>query len=120
MVQTIAFRGINTTSVEVQTHIANELPTDAIVGLADTALVESHERMRATLLSIGLALPQKRIEENFAPADIWCDVGSNFRGAGLLGDAVAGVKWVLLFDCINGHCRNINIRQSLDFPNSCW
>ena len=35
LVQTIAFRGIDTILVDVQVHIANGLPTIAIVGLAD-------------------------------------------------------------------------------------
>ena len=37
LVQTIAFRGIDTIPVDVQVHIANGLPTIAIVGLADKA-----------------------------------------------------------------------------------
>ena len=37
LVQTIAFRGIDTSPVDVQVHIANGLPTIAIVGLADKA-----------------------------------------------------------------------------------
>jgi len=45
LVQTIAFRGIDTIPVEVQVHIANGLPTIAIVGLADKAVAESRERV---------------------------------------------------------------------------
>ena len=70
LVQTIAFRGIDTIPVEVQVHIANGLPTIAIVGLADKAVAESRERVRAALSSIGLALPPKRIAVNLAPADV--------------------------------------------------
>ena len=64
LVQTIAFRGIDTILVDVQVHIANGLPTIAIVGLADKAVAESRERVRAALSSIGLALPPKRIAVN--------------------------------------------------------
>jgi len=46
------------------------LPTIAIVGLADKAVAESRERVRAALSSIGLALPPKRIAVNLAPADV--------------------------------------------------
>ncbi|MGA1187138.1 MAG: magnesium chelatase domain-containing protein, partial [Candidatus Puniceispirillaceae bacterium] len=70
LVQTIAFRGIDTIPVEVQVHIANGLPTIAMVGLADKAVAESRERVRAALSSIGLALPPKRIAVNLAPADV--------------------------------------------------
>jgi magnesium chelatase family protein len=41
-----------------------------IVGLADKAVAESKERVRAALAAIGLALPYKRITVNLAPADL--------------------------------------------------
>ena len=69
-IKTVAFRGIDTIPVEVQVHIANGLPAMAIVGLADKAVAESRERVRAALASIGLALPPKRIAINLAPADV--------------------------------------------------
>ena len=70
LVQTIAFRGIDTIPVDVQLHIANALSTIAIVGLADKVVAGSRERVRAALSSIGLALPPKRIAVNLAPADV--------------------------------------------------
>ena len=70
LVQTIAFRGIDITPVDVQVHIANALPTIAIVGLADKAVAGLRERVRAALSLIGLALPPKRIAVNLAPADV--------------------------------------------------
>ena len=69
-ITTVAFRGIETIPVEVQVHIAKGLPAMAIVGLADKAVAESRERVRAGLGSIGLALPPKRIAVNLAPADV--------------------------------------------------
>ena len=57
LIQTVAFRGIDTIPVNVQVHIANGLPAIAVVGLADKAVAESRERVRAALSSIGLALP---------------------------------------------------------------
>jgi len=68
--RTVAFRGIDTIPVDVQVHVANGLPSMAIVGLADKAVAESKERVRAALASIGLALPPKRIAINLAPADV--------------------------------------------------
>jgi hypothetical protein len=41
-----------------------------VVGLADKAVAESRERVRAALSAIGLALPFKRITVNLAPADL--------------------------------------------------
>jgi magnesium chelatase family protein len=70
LVHTVAFRGIDTIPVDVQVHIANGLPAIAVVGLADKAVAESRERVRAALSSIGLALPPKRIAVNLAPADV--------------------------------------------------
>jgi len=69
-IRTVAFRGIDTIPVDVQVHVANGLPSMAIVGLADKAVAESRERVRAALASIGLALPPKRIAINLAPADV--------------------------------------------------
>lgn len=67
---TVAFRGIETLSVSVQVHMASGLPSMQIVGLADKAVTESRERVRAALSSMGLALPPKRIAVNLSPADI--------------------------------------------------
>ena len=41
-----------------------------IAGLADMTVVESRERVRVALLSLGFALPAKRIAVNLLPADI--------------------------------------------------
>ena len=69
-IRTMAFNGIDTIPVDVQVHLSNGMPSIAIVGLADKAVAESKERVRATLSSIGVALPPKRIAINLAPADI--------------------------------------------------
>ena len=70
LIQSVAFRGIDTIPVNVQVHFANGLPAIAVVGLADKAVAESRERVRAALSSIGLALPSKCIAVNLAPADV--------------------------------------------------
>ena len=67
---TVAFRGIDSLDVSVQVHMANGLPSMAIVGLAAKAVAESKERVRAALSSIGLGLPAKRIAINLSPADL--------------------------------------------------
>jgi magnesium chelatase family protein len=70
-VYTVAFDGIEAREVDVQVHIGdggNGVFT--IVGLADKAVAESRERVRAALSAVGLALPFKRITVNLAPADL--------------------------------------------------
>ncbi|MSO76965.1 MAG: ATP-binding protein [Alphaproteobacteria bacterium] len=69
-VGTVAFRGIEIVDVDVQVQMASGLPAFAVVGLADKAVGESRERVRAALAAMGLALPPRRITVNLAPADL--------------------------------------------------
>lgn len=70
-VYTVAFQGIEAREVDVQVHIAETGGGQFnVVGLADKAVAESRERVRAALAAIGLALPFKRITVNLAPADL--------------------------------------------------
>ncbi|MEO1091467.1 MAG: YifB family Mg chelatase-like AAA ATPase [Pseudomonadota bacterium] len=68
--RTVAFQGIEVKPVDVQVQLGAGLPAFAVVGLADKAVGESRERVRAALASLGLALPPKRITVNLAPADL--------------------------------------------------
>jgi len=70
-VYTVAFQGIEAREVDVQVHIGEgQNGNFNIVGLADKAVAESKERVRAALSAIGLALPYKRLTVNLAPADL--------------------------------------------------
>ena len=69
-IHTVAFLGIDAIDIQVQVQISSGLPAFTIVGLPDKAVAESHERVRAALSSMGLALPAKRITVNLSPADI--------------------------------------------------
>jgi magnesium chelatase family protein len=72
-VYTVAFQGIEAREVDVQVHIGDGGGAGGsftIVGLADKAVAESRERVRAALSAIGLALPFQRITVNLAPADL--------------------------------------------------
>src|ERR1700761_2601650 len=70
-IYTVAFQGIEAREVDVQVHISDSGGGQFnIVGLADKAVAESKERVRAALTAIGLALPYKRITVNLAPADL--------------------------------------------------
>src|SRR5580698_1638413 len=76
-VKTVAFEGVETTSIDVQVQIAPGLPAFTIVGLPDKAVAESRERVRAAIHALGLALPPKKIIVNLAPADLIKE-GSHF------------------------------------------
>lgn len=67
---TVAFSGIDVLKIDVEVRIMNGLPAFTIVGLADKAVAESKERIRAALTSVGLSLPASRITVNLAPADV--------------------------------------------------
>ena len=69
-VSTVAFEGIETRAVDVQVQVAPGLPKFHVVGLADKAVSEARERVRAALIASGLALPARRITVNLAPADV--------------------------------------------------
>ena len=67
----VALQDIEARKVDVQVHMAeggNDLIT--IVGLADKAVGESRERVRAVLSAIGLVAPHQRITVNLVPADL--------------------------------------------------
>ena len=69
-VATVAFEGVEARPVDVQVQIAERQCRVHVVGLADKAVAESRERVRAALIASGLALPAKRITVNLAPADM--------------------------------------------------
>ena len=61
--------GIDGYIIEVEVDISSGLPFFDIVGLPDTAVKESRERVRAAIKNSGLEFPVKRITVNLAPAD---------------------------------------------------
>ncbi len=67
---TVAFLGVEARPVEVQCALAPGLPAFNVVGLADKAVSESRERVRASMGAIGLAMPAQRITVNLSPADV--------------------------------------------------
>ncbi|MDC6695296.1 magnesium chelatase domain-containing protein, partial [Leclercia adecarboxylata] len=69
-VRTVAFQGIDVLPVDVQVLVAPGQLAFAMVGLADKAVGESRERVRATFRALGLALPPQRITVNLSPADL--------------------------------------------------
>lgn len=67
---TVAFEGIDVLKIDVEVRIMTGITAFTIVGLADKAIAESKERIRAALTSVGLSLPLERITVNLAPADV--------------------------------------------------
>lgn len=57
-------------AVTVEVHLANGLPAFTIVGLADTEVRESRDRVRAALYNAGFDFPPGHITVNLAPADL--------------------------------------------------
>lgn len=62
--------GIDAFVVEIETHLDQQLPGMTIVGLPDSAVKESKERVSAAIKNSELVFPQKKITVNLAPADI--------------------------------------------------
>jgi magnesium chelatase family protein len=69
-VVTFAIDGVRARRVWVEADIRTGLPTFTIVGLADKAVREARERVRAALVNSGYEFPQKRITVNLAPASL--------------------------------------------------
>ncbi len=65
-----ALNGLEGVPVEVETDVNKGVPSYDMVGLPDTAVKESKERVRSALKNSGLLFPMNRITINFAPADI--------------------------------------------------
>jgi magnesium chelatase family protein len=70
-IMSAANMGLETIKVDVEVNLASRgLPSFDIVGLADKAVDESKERVRAAISSSGIEFPAKKITVNLAPADI--------------------------------------------------
>lgn len=69
-VTTASVVGLDAEIVEVEADIANGLPNTIIVGLPDTAVQESRERVRSAIKNSEFSYPQTRVSVNLAPADL--------------------------------------------------
>jgi magnesium chelatase family protein len=65
-----ALTGIEAPLVRVETHLANGLPAFHIVGLPETAVRESKDRVRCAIVNSHFDFPERRITVNLAPADL--------------------------------------------------
>lgn len=62
--------GIRALEVSVEIHITHGNPNFSIVGLPETVVKESRDRVRSALINSGFDFPQQRITVNLAPADL--------------------------------------------------
>jgi len=62
--------GLEGAIVEVEVDTANGLPSFVVVGLPDTAVQESRERVQAAIRNAGFYFPSKRLTVNLAPASL--------------------------------------------------
>lgn len=62
--------GVNGVKIEVEVDLANGLPAFDIVGLPDTAVRESKERVRAAIKNSGYKLQAHKLTINLAPAEM--------------------------------------------------
>lgn len=94
--QSIALIGLNGHLVEVETHVGRGLVAFTLVGLPDTSLRESKDRVRSALQSCGLEVLDRRITVNLSPA------GLPKSGAGF--DVAIAVSVLMASGKINARC----------------
>jgi magnesium chelatase family protein len=62
--------GLHAPQVTVEVHLSNGLPGFQLVGLPETSVRESRDRVRSALLNCGFEFPDRKITVNLAPADL--------------------------------------------------
>ena len=62
--------GVDAPQIRVEVHISRGMPGLSIVGMPETAVKESKDRVRAAIMNSGFEFPQHRITINLSPADI--------------------------------------------------
>jgi magnesium chelatase family protein len=65
-----ALRGVEAALVRVEVDVTQGLPAFTTVGLPDSAVRESRERVRSAIRNAGFAFPQDRVTVNLSPADL--------------------------------------------------
>jgi len=70
-----ALFGMQAPEVVVEVHLSNGLPSFSIVGLPETSVKESKDRVRSALVNSQFIFPDTRITVNLAPADLPKDGG---------------------------------------------
>ncbi|HEX2964994.1 MAG TPA: YifB family Mg chelatase-like AAA ATPase, partial [Syntrophorhabdaceae bacterium] len=100
-ITTATIYGIDGIKIDVEVDLSYGLPAFNIVGLPETAVKESKERVRAAIKNAGFEFPGDRITINLAPADVKKE-GSSFDlpiAIGILA-ATGAIKGQSLTDCL--------------------
>lgn len=84
--------GIDGVVIQVEVDLANGLPQTSIIGLPDSSIRESIERVRAAIKNCGFTYPLKRVTVNLAPADLRKE-GSSFDLAIAVGILLTSEQW---------------------------
>lgn len=70
VIQSLTLAGMEAATIQVEVDVSSGLPSFDLVGLPDTAVRESKERVRTAIKNSGFEFPAKRITVNLAPADL--------------------------------------------------
>ena len=70
LIYTRAKQGINAPLVSIEAHLSNGLPSFHMVGLPETAVKESKDRVRSAIINSHFEFPARRITVNLAPAEL--------------------------------------------------
>ena len=70
VVYTRAALGVNAPLITIEVHISQGLPGLVMVGLPETTVKESRDRVRSAIINSGYTYPAKKITINLAPADL--------------------------------------------------
>ena len=84
-VVSLGVTGLDGYPVTVETHISGGLPKFAMVGLPDSAVKESSERVRSAIKNLNCPWPASHVTVNLAPADV--------RKTGSLYDLCSSAFW---------------------------
>ncbi len=69
-IRSYTIEGVAARAVDIEVHISAGLPAFTIVGMPETAVRESRERVRSAILNSNFEFPCRRITVNLAPADL--------------------------------------------------
>ena len=98
VIRSRAKSGIDAPLVSVEVNLSNGLPEFHLVGLPETSVKESKDRVRSAIINSHFEFPARRITVNLAPADIPKE-GSRFDLAIAIGILAASEQ--IPANCLN-------------------
>ncbi len=63
--------GVDAIVVDIESTFTNGLPSFSIVGLGNTAIQESKDRIKSSLLTNDFKFPPKKITINLSPSEVF-------------------------------------------------